>query len=126
MALLERVATLVRANLNDLVDQAEDPEKMIKQVILDMQNQLLQVKTQVAISIADQHVLEGKLREAEERRLQVIHLCLLILHLLPETGGGSLVAHAALHGGARQWLIFLVDCDSRAVHPLPLVLFRFQ
>ena len=66
MALLERVATLVLANLNDLVDQAEDPEKMIKQVILDMQNQLLQVKTQVAISIADQHVLEGKLREAEE------------------------------------------------------------
>ena len=61
MALLERVATLVRANLNDLIDKAEDPEKMIKQVILDMQNQLLQVKTQVAISIADQHVLEKKL-----------------------------------------------------------------
>ena len=59
MALLERVSTLIRANLNDLVDKAEDPEKMIKQVILDMQNQLLQVKTQVAISIADQHVLEN-------------------------------------------------------------------
>jgi phage shock protein A len=66
MALLERVATLVRANLNDLVDRAEDPEKMIKQVILDMQNQLLQVKTQVAISIADQHVLEKKLKETDE------------------------------------------------------------
>jgi phage shock protein A len=66
MALLERVATLVRANLNDLIDKAEDPEKMIKQVILDMQNQLLQVKTQVAISIADQHVLEKKQRESEE------------------------------------------------------------
>ena len=70
MALLERVATLVRANLNDLVDKAEDPEKMIKQVILDMQNQLLQVKTQVAISIADQHVLEKKLQEAEENERQ--------------------------------------------------------
>ena len=63
MALLERVATLVRANLNDLIDKAEDPEKMIKQVILDMQNQLLQVKTQVAISIADQHLLEKKQQE---------------------------------------------------------------
>jgi phage shock protein A len=60
MALLERVATLVRANLNDLIDKAEEPEKMIKQVILDMQNQLLQVKTQVAIAIADQHLLEKK------------------------------------------------------------------
>ncbi len=63
MALLERVATLVRANLNDLIDKAEDPEKMIKQVVLDMQNQLLQVKTQVAIAIADQHLLEKKQKE---------------------------------------------------------------
>ena len=67
MALLERVSTLVRANLNDLVDKAEDPEKMIKQVILDMQNQLMQVKTQVAISIADQHLLEKKQKENEEK-----------------------------------------------------------
>jgi phage shock protein A len=66
MALLERVATLIRANLNDLVDKAEDPEKMIKQLILDMQNQLLQVKTQVAITIADQHLLMKKQQEHEE------------------------------------------------------------
>ena len=66
MALLERVATLVRANLNDLIDKAEEPEKMIKQVILDMQNQLLQVKTQVAIAIADQHLLMKKQKENEE------------------------------------------------------------
>jgi phage shock protein A len=63
MALMERVATLVRANLNDIIDKAEEPEKMIKQVILDMQNQLLQVKTQVAIAIADQHLLEKKRKE---------------------------------------------------------------
>ena len=67
MALLERVSTLVRANLNDLIDKAEDPEKMIKQVILDMQNQLLQVKTQVAIAIADQHLLEKKQKENEDK-----------------------------------------------------------
>jgi phage shock protein A len=67
MALLERVATLLRANLNDLIDKAEEPEKMIKQVILDMNNQLLQVKTQVAIAIADQHLLEKKQKENEEK-----------------------------------------------------------
>jgi phage shock protein A len=67
MALLERVSTLIRANLNDLVDQAEHPEKMIKQVILDMQNQLMQVKTQVALAIADQHILERKYKENRER-----------------------------------------------------------
>jgi len=67
MALLERVATLVRANLNDLVDKAEDPEKMIKQIILDMQNQFLQVKTQVAVSIADLHLLEKRQKENREK-----------------------------------------------------------
>jgi len=67
MAVLERVATLVRANLNDLIDRAEDPEKMIKQVILDMENQLLQVKTQVAISMADLHLLQKKQAEQTDK-----------------------------------------------------------
>jgi len=66
MGLLERVSTLIRANLNDMVDRAEDPEKMIKQVIVDMENQYLQVKTQVAVSIADQHMLEKKFRENDD------------------------------------------------------------
>lgn len=68
MALLERVGTLLRANLNDLIDRAEDPEKMVKQVILDMENQLMQVKTQVAISIADLHLLEKKGQESDRER----------------------------------------------------------
>jgi len=63
MALLDRVATLVLANLNDLVDKAENPEKILKQVILDMENQYMQVKTQVAVALADLHVLRKKHRE---------------------------------------------------------------
>ena len=57
---------MIRANINDVIDRAEDPEKMIKQVILDMENQYLQVKTQVAVSIADQHMLKKKLKENED------------------------------------------------------------
>ncbi|HLJ26435.1 MAG TPA: PspA/IM30 family protein [Candidatus Angelobacter sp.] len=67
MSLMERVSTLIRANLNDLIDKAEHPETLIKQVILDMENQLLQVKTQVAIAIADQHLLEKKQKENEDK-----------------------------------------------------------
>src|ERR1700689_624931 len=63
MALLERVSTLLRANLNDLIEKAEDPERLLKQLVLDMENQLLQVKTQVAIAIADQHLLDKKRAE---------------------------------------------------------------
>lgn len=70
MALLERVGTLLRANLNDLVDKAEDPEKMVKQVILDMENQMMQVKTQVAISIADLHLLERRASENTQRQTE--------------------------------------------------------
>jgi len=67
MALLERVSALIRANLNDLIDRAEDPQKMLKQVILDMQNQMLQVKTQVAIAIADEHLLRKKQNENQDK-----------------------------------------------------------
>src|ERR1700683_2009322 len=66
MSLLDRVSTLLRANLNDLVEKAEDPERMLKQIVLDMENQLMQVKTQVAIAIADQHLLEKKRAEHEQ------------------------------------------------------------
>jgi phage shock protein A len=67
MALLERVSTLLRANLNDLIEKAEDPERMLKQIVLDMENQLMQVKTQVAIAIADEHLLAKKRAEQIEQ-----------------------------------------------------------
>lgn len=68
MALMERVTALIRANLNDLVEKAEDPEKMLKQVILDMENQLIQVKTQVAVAIADEHLLDRRKKENQTNR----------------------------------------------------------
>jgi phage shock protein A len=70
MALLDRVSALIRANLNDLIDRAEDPQKMLKQVILDMQNQMLQVKTQVAIAIADEHLLRKKQKENQDKHAE--------------------------------------------------------
>ena len=60
MALLERVAMLIKADLNDLIDKAEEPEKLLKQLLLDMQNQYMQLKTQVAMAAADQYLLEQK------------------------------------------------------------------
>jgi phage shock protein A len=65
MGLLDRVSTLVRANLNDMLDRAEDPEKVIKQLLMDMQNQMIQVKTQVAAAIADEKRLQSRYEEAQ-------------------------------------------------------------
>ena len=67
MYLLDRVSRLIRANLNDLLDKAEDPEKVIRQLLLDMNNQLLQVKTQVAASIADEKRLYQRYQENDQK-----------------------------------------------------------
>jgi len=67
MALLDRVSLLLRSNLNDLLDRAEDPEKTIKQLILDMNNQLVAVRTQVAASIADENRLHQHYEENRDK-----------------------------------------------------------
>src|ERR1700677_1461894 len=63
MALMERVSTLLRANLKDLIDRAEDPQKLLRHVGLDREDSRWQVKKKVAIAIADQHLLEKKRKE---------------------------------------------------------------
>lgn len=64
MSILERVATLIKANLNELIERAEEPEKMIKQVILDLETSRQQLKQQVAVVLADQHLLEKKYQQS--------------------------------------------------------------
>jgi phage shock protein A len=67
MGVLDRVSTLVRANINDLISRAEDPEKVIRQLLLDMNNQLIQVKTQVAAAIADERRLQKRYEENQKK-----------------------------------------------------------
>src|SRR6202167_4636970 len=54
MGVFSRLAQLITSNLNDLISRSEDPEKMLNQVVLDMNNQLVEAKKQVAASIADE------------------------------------------------------------------------
>lgn len=67
MNLLERVITLLRANLNTVVEKADDPEKVLRQLHLDMHNQLVQVKTQIATAIAEAHKLQ---KRSQERKIE--------------------------------------------------------
>src|SRR5204863_9478388 len=67
MGVLDRVSTLIRANINDLISRAEDPEKVIRQLLLDMNNQLIQVKTQVAAAIADERLLEKRYQDNQAK-----------------------------------------------------------
>jgi phage shock protein A len=54
MGIFARLAQLIKSNLNDLISKSEDPEKMLTQVVLDMNTQLIEAKKQVAASIADE------------------------------------------------------------------------
>lgn len=66
MGIMDRVSRLVRANVNDLIDQAEDPEKMIDQILRDMQGGITSARAQVASMIAQEKELEADVRENEE------------------------------------------------------------
>lgn len=126
MALLERVSTLIRANLNDLVDKAEDPEKMIKQVILDMENQLLQVKTQVAISIADQHVLERKQQENAESERQWTHRAELALDKSDEALARSALERSMSYKNMAASFAQQVEDQKAQVENLKTALLKLQ
>ena len=54
MGLLDRIGRLVRANLNDIIDKAEDPEKILEQTIIDMGEDLKKLKEAVALAIGSQ------------------------------------------------------------------------
>ncbi|MEB3281483.1 MAG: PspA/IM30 family protein [Lyngbya sp.] len=54
MGLLDRVGRLIRANLNDIIEKAEDPEKILEQAIIDMHEDLVQLRQAVALAIASQ------------------------------------------------------------------------
>jgi phage shock protein A len=54
VGIFARLATLIKANLNDLISKSEDPEKMLNQIVIDMGKQLEEAKKQVAGAIADE------------------------------------------------------------------------
>ena len=70
MGIFDRFSTLLRSNINDLVSRAENPEKMLNQLIVDMKSQLAKAKQQVASAIADEKKLqsdaEGMKKQAED------------------------------------------------------------
>ena len=63
MGIFDRFATLIKSNINDLISSAENPEKMLNQIIVDMRDQLIKAKQQVAAAIADEKRLRDQADE---------------------------------------------------------------
>jgi phage shock protein A len=66
MGIFDRFSTLLRSNLNDLISRAENPEKMLNQLVLDMRSQLAKAKQQVATAIADEKKLQAQAEQEKK------------------------------------------------------------
>jgi phage shock protein A len=69
MNIFAKLSTLIRSNINDMIARAENPEKMLNQIILDMREQLTRAKQEVAVAIADERKLKAQV-EDEHRQSQ--------------------------------------------------------
>jgi phage shock protein A len=70
MGLFDRIGRVVRANLNDLVSKAEDPEKILEQAIIEMQEDLIQLRQAVAQAIAQQKRSQQQYNQAQSQANQ--------------------------------------------------------
>jgi phage shock protein A len=61
MGIFQKLSTVIKSNINDLISRAENPEKMLNQIILDMRDQLAKAKREVASAIADERKLKSQL-----------------------------------------------------------------
>jgi phage shock protein A len=63
MGIFTKLSTVIKSNINDLISRAENPEKMLNQIILDMRDQLAKAKREVAAAIADERKLKSQVEE---------------------------------------------------------------
>ncbi|MGB3510927.1 MAG: PspA/IM30 family protein [Microcoleaceae cyanobacterium] len=65
MGLFDRIWRVIRANINNLISGAEDPEKILEQTVIDMQNDLVKLRQAVAQAIATQKRTERQCDQAQ-------------------------------------------------------------
>jgi phage shock protein A len=126
MALLERVTTLIKANINDLVTKAEHPEKLLRQLLLDMENQFMQVKTQVAIAIADQNLLEKKQKDSLEAQHEWVRKAELALGKGEESLARLALERSLTHETAAHNFSQQIEDQSHQVELLKTALHRLE
>lgn len=67
MGIFDRLKTVVSSNINDLITKAENPEKMLNQLVIDMNQQMIESKKSVAAAIADEKRIEREMLEQKRQ-----------------------------------------------------------
>ena len=77
MGIFSKLSTVIKSNINDLISRAENPEKMLNQIILDMRDQLAKAKREVAAAIADERKLKAQLEQEVKQQRDWQHRAML-------------------------------------------------
>ena len=64
MGIFQRLSDILKANINDMIDKAEDPEKLVKQIIMDMQKELTKATQALGKAVASERMVEKQYRNA--------------------------------------------------------------
>ena len=79
MGIWQKLSTLIRSNINDAIAKAENPEKMLNQILLDMRDQLARAKQEVAVAIADERKLKAQAEEEQKLAADWEHRAMLAI-----------------------------------------------
>ena len=122
MGIFSRIATLIKSNLNDLISRSEDPEKMLNQIVVDMNEQLVEARKQVASSIADEKRLEKQAQDESSKAAEWERRAMLALRAGDENLAKEALARKKEHETLRDQFQEQWQKQKQAVEQLKLAL----
>jgi phage shock protein A len=122
MGLFSRLGTLIRSNINELINKAEDPEKMLNQVLVDMKSQLVEAKKQVAVAIADEKRLKKQYQTEAEKAGEWERKAMLAIKAGDDNLAKAALARKGEHDEVAETLRQQWEAQKQSVEQLKLAL----
>jgi phage shock protein A len=122
MGLFSRLGTLIRSNINELINKAEDPEKMLNQVLVDMKSQLVEAKKQVAVAIADEKRLKKQYQGEAEKAAEWERKAMLAVKAGDDNLAKAALARKTEHDEVAETLRQQWEAQKQSVEQLKLAL----
>ena len=122
MGLFSRLGTLIRSNINELINKAEDPEKMLNQVLVDMKSQLVEAKKQVAVAIADEKRLKKQYQAEAAKSAEWERKAMLAIKAGDDNLAKAALARKTEHDEVSETLRLQWEAQKQSVEQLKLAL----
>ncbi|MCA9651708.1 MAG: PspA/IM30 family protein [Myxococcales bacterium] len=122
MGLFSRLGTLIRSNINELINKAEDPEKMLNQVLVDMKSQLIEAKKQVAVAIADEKRLKKQYQQEAAKAAEWERKAMLAIKAGDDNLAKAALARKGEHDEVAETLKQQWEAQKQSVEQLKLAL----